>query len=529
MDKTSRQLQTDKKKGEITFKALIILILTFYWASFAGPDRVTLALGADLSLKNTQSTASTYSSMTVLLMDTSGSMSEMDASGRSKIEAAIEAAGNVVEIIQAENELLPSHLSLLGIVDFNDYATVDLEVSENISSARSILNGLIPNGGTGMPDGLKAALNLLKEAPPSAKPIIILLSDGMANVGLGGDQNKSPEEVRQQVFDLADEAAQEGVCIYTIGLGTLGSAGDISGQASIDVDLLQRLPQIAGCGEFYLAQDASALSNIYLKLHHTSLGNVLFEKEGSIHQDEEIVGDPVQVPSNQEMLLYTVNWKGSKINIKLQDPAGNIIDETQTNVKTVTTPKMTGLLVQNPMAGVWKPYLYGFDIPEGSTVYYSIISVRPIPIPPTMMPTLTVLPSGGTTYEGGEVLLLFFALLFAILGWLFFRSGSNRYFERAGFENSSACLVGLNGLFHGQTIPLYSNILIGRGSDCTIHLPYRNVSRHHCQIFTTRGVWILRDLGSGLGTFVNGSRVNQIVLHPGDVIYIGAETFMFEG
>lgn len=65
--------------------------------------------------------------------------------------------------------------------------------------------------------------------------------------------------------------------------------------------------------------------------------------------------------------------------------------------------------------------------------------------------------------------------------------------------------------------------LIGRGSDCDVVLPERQVSRHHARIERTgEGAYILRDLGSKNGTYVNGEEVGERprLLEDGDEIEI---------
>ena len=52
--------------------------------------------------------------------------------------------------------------------------------------------------------------------------------------------------------------------------------------------------------------------------------------------------------------------------------------------------------------------------------------------------------------------------------------------------------------------------VIGRASDCTIHLDDASVSRHHCQIVVDHGRATVEDLGSRWGTVVNGKRLTSI-------------------
>lgn len=64
-------------------------------------------------------------------------------------------------------------------------------------------------------------------------------------------------------------------------------------------------------------------------------------------------------------------------------------------------------------------------------------------------------------------------------------------------------------------------VTIGRSEDCDIVLTERQVSRHHAQIRRTDSQYILEDLGSKNGTYVNGRQVTgPYILQDGDEIQI---------
>jgi len=64
-------------------------------------------------------------------------------------------------------------------------------------------------------------------------------------------------------------------------------------------------------------------------------------------------------------------------------------------------------------------------------------------------------------------------------------------------------------------------ITIGRGADCEIVLPERQVSRHHARLERRREGYVLLDLGSKNGTFVNGQELQgPYRLKDGDEIQI---------
>ncbi len=64
--------------------------------------------------------------------------------------------------------------------------------------------------------------------------------------------------------------------------------------------------------------------------------------------------------------------------------------------------------------------------------------------------------------------------------------------------------------------------VLGRGSDCPIPLADSNVSRHHAELKFDGSAWVITDLGSANGTFVNGSPVSSAVLKHLDAIQIGS-------
>ncbi|MCA9979792.1 MAG: FHA domain-containing protein [Anaerolineales bacterium] len=72
---------------------------------------------------------------------------------------------------------------------------------------------------------------------------------------------------------------------------------------------------------------------------------------------------------------------------------------------------------------------------------------------------------------------------------------------------------------------------IGRGSDCNIVLPERQVSRQHVRITHDGQSYTVHDLESKNGTFLNGQRLNgSAVLRDGDQIKIALSvTMMFIG
>jgi hypothetical protein len=84
-------------------------------------------------------------------------------------------------------------------------------------------------------------------------------------------------------------------------------------------------------------------------------------------------------------------------------------------------------------------------------------------------------------------------------------------------------------ILHGtKIIPLTQPVInIGRRLDNQIIIDDPRVSRNHAQLRAIRGRFVLFDLNSTGGTFVNGQPANQTILYPGDVISLAGVTLIF--
>lgn len=86
-------------------------------------------------------------------------------------------------------------------------------------------------------------------------------------------------------------------------------------------------------------------------------------------------------------------------------------------------------------------------------------------------------------------------------------------------------LVMHTGPTPGKTFPMEGDILtIGREASNAIAINDAEVSRKHAQLVLQGGKYVITDLGSTNGTFVNGQRLTgQHVLQPGEIISLGEQ------
>lgn len=68
--------------------------------------------------------------------------------------------------------------------------------------------------------------------------------------------------------------------------------------------------------------------------------------------------------------------------------------------------------------------------------------------------------------------------------------------------------------------------VLGRGTDCDLRVAVADVSRRHCAVSVEDHSVLVQDLGSSNGTFVNGDRVSQARLSPGDVLTVANVCFV---
>ena len=70
--------------------------------------------------------------------------------------------------------------------------------------------------------------------------------------------------------------------------------------------------------------------------------------------------------------------------------------------------------------------------------------------------------------------------------------------------------------------------VIGRREDCDFRIPLGEISRKHCRLIKDGDTLRAEDLGSSNGTYVNGNRVQEAELAPGDTLKVGSVVFVVQ-
>lgn len=100
--------------------------------------------------------------------------------------------------------------------------------------------------------------------------------------------------------------------------------------------------------------------------------------------------------------------------------------------------------------------------------------------------------------------------------------------RETGTTVTGATLMVRSGPQAGERFRLAgSRTRLGRHPECDVSLDDISVSRRHAEIERRSDEFVLRDVGSLNGTYVNQRRVDSVVLQQGDEILIGRFRLLF--
>lgn len=103
------------------------------------------------------------------------------------------------------------------------------------------------------------------------------------------------------------------------------------------------------------------------------------------------------------------------------------------------------------------------------------------------------------------------------------KSDTRQKQSKARRKNGPGRITILDGTLAGTVISLTGQeVLFGRAAECSVVLNDDYVSNHHCVVKLIDSVWVLQDLGSTNGTWINRARITSTVpLKVGSVFAVG--------
>jgi pSer/pThr/pTyr-binding forkhead associated (FHA) protein len=99
-----------------------------------------------------------------------------------------------------------------------------------------------------------------------------------------------------------------------------------------------------------------------------------------------------------------------------------------------------------------------------------------------------------------------------------------------GHSRASRLVVFRDGVVHRAVELTARGVTIGRGlqNDLVLEDPDRTVSRFHAEVRLEAGRWVLMDLNSQNGTWVDARRVDRVELRSGVPVIIGRYSLVFD-
>jgi len=242
----------------------------FVSGSNADPELATVQLRLDTPRRNQQGVADV-----MLVIDRSASF---------PVDTAVANAKRIIDRL-GDNDRV-------GVVSFATEATLDYPLTDlsNADAVKDRLDELLDEGKTAMGEGMALATDeLIFTGRENVEWIQILLTDGRSNFG-------------RDPLEQADNAADEGVYIYTVGVG-----------GSVNTGLLQEVAERTG-GRFFTAYSDSIVDQI-LRLETNN--NLPAAREIEItatlteafqfEETDEIENRPTQTFENQDGTT-TLRW-----------------------------------------------------------------------------------------------------------------------------------------------------------------------------------------------------------------------------
>jgi len=157
-------------------------------------------------------------------IDSSGSMGWNDPNGIRK-----ETAKTFIDRMDADDQA--------AVIDFDDDAQVLAPLTSDKEMLKRAIDRIDASGGTSLTAGMRAAIDELKKAEAESAKVVVMLTDGV------GDYDPA----------LTQKAKQEGIVVYTIGLGY-----------DLDEALLRRIAEETG-GKYFHASSSIELEEIFAR------------------------------------------------------------------------------------------------------------------------------------------------------------------------------------------------------------------------------------------------------------------------
>ncbi len=308
-----------------------------------------------------------------------------------KIDLAKLAARTLLDLSRLD-ETAGRRISVVGLVIFSTDSVLIQELTPDLDAVEGKIIQLEPLFQTNIYAALDDALEeLTRNADPAKPTLVILLSDGHANVGPGPDQILADIPLRANEMDTT---------ICTVGIGPT--------EAHVDWQLLRGLADETE-GEYLFAKKGEELVNFFVACRQGIVGEVE-QLTGYVSPGQASQLDPVPVAANVCEISLALNYVAGDPQLEIVDPIGESVIIGYPRFTVQLGENITLYTLLKPLEGEW-----GVTVSSGEgaeeDIFYNIVITsnecqeEPTPdVTPTPSPTRTPIPEPGIVEQATPII-----------------------------------------------------------------------------------------------------------------------------
>jgi hypothetical protein len=276
-----------------------------------------------------------------------------------RLELAKSAAINLIELSRLD-KVNTGRDSVVGLVTFTNQAMLEHGLTLDYEALEALIRRWTPQEQTNIGDALTLGLNELSgSADPDQPMLVILLSDGHANVGM-----LSPE-ILAAIPPRANSLE-----------ATICTAGFADFEAEVDVVLLDGLAEQTE-GEYLFTNSGAELGSFFVACREAVAGKELLGQITDILDagEQKEIGS-VEIQPNTCELNFAMNFLSGAPFIQLYDPDGAPVDSSTADFSYQRGENVQLLSLRNPASGEWVIDVSNDDLSGEAAVFSVVISAE---------------------------------------------------------------------------------------------------------------------------------------------------------
>ncbi len=277
----------------------------------------------------------------------------------SRLDLAKTAAVNLIDLSALDQDRTGRE-SMIGLVTFSNQALLESGLTLEHENLKSLISSLMPLAQTNIGEGLSLGLSELENiADPDLPMMVILLSDGHANVGL------SSGEI---LATIPNRANKNDIILCTAGFADL--------ETEVDFLLLEGLA-FETEGEYLFTNSGAELGSFFAACREAAAGNILVGQISGVVPAGEVqeIGRIDVEPTTCELTLVLNYLSGTPL-LELTNPEGVVLDLESEGVDYQSRNQVQLLTMASPESGEWTVTLSNQDKEGESAVFSLIISSK---------------------------------------------------------------------------------------------------------------------------------------------------------